>query len=302
MDKKVISYFQLAGAMTIVGSTVVVGKMITNQFPIFLSQELSLMIALPILIYLSIKMEGGLKVVGRRDMIFLFLQAFTGIYLFRVLLLCGLKYTSASESGIITSTTPVVLAVISFIFLREKVTRNKAVGIIIVLLGILIINIFGGMTEIERGSNPVLGNLLVFSAVICEALFTIFRKLVSKRITPIVCSTYVVMFGILIFFPFSLYEAKGFEFFKYSIFEYMPIIYYGIFGTVLAYILWFKGVRYVEASTVAVYTGVMPISSVCLSYIILQEAFSWIHIIGILIVISGVLFISVQKDHTKSYI
>lgn len=296
MNRRTIPYIQLTSAMIIVGSSVVVGKLITNKFPVFLSQFISLVIALPFLVFLSIKLEGGFKPVEKKDLIILFLQSFTGIFLFRALILYGLKYTTASESGIIMSTTPAVLAIISFIFLKEKVTRNKIIGIFMVVLGIIMINSFSIMASHHKVSNTILGNSLILLAVIFEALFTIFRKVLSDKITPILNATYVTIFGILIFLPPSLYEAKDFAFFQYSIYEYFPIIYYGLIATVLAYMLWFQGVAQVETSIAAAYTGVMPVSSVFLSYIILKEIFSWVHIIGIMIIISGILFLSINQQ------
>jgi len=64
------------------------------------------------------------------------------------------------------------------------VTWNKAAGIAFTLFGILAINMVGISAGFERGANPLLGNLLVFGAVIAEALFTIFRKAASEKVTP----------------------------------------------------------------------------------------------------------------------
>ena len=90
------------------------------------------------------------------------------------------------------------------------------------------------------------------------------------------------------FLPFSIYEAGSFDFSRLTLEEWIPIIYYCIVVTVVAFILWFQGVSRVPSSTAAVFTGIMPVSAVLLSYLILKESFLWSHLIGVLCVLLGI--------------
>jgi drug/metabolite transporter (DMT)-like permease len=65
-------------------------------------------------------------------------------------------------------------------------------------------------------------------------------------------------------------------------------LYNGILLTVIAFLFWFRGVTRVPASAAAVFTGIMPISAVSLSYLVLNEPFSWLHLIGALCVLLGI--------------
>jgi EamA-like transporter family len=106
--------------MVLVGSSEVAGKLMTESLPVFLAGGLSSAIGAAILLHVLFAREGGLPVVGRREMLVLLLQAFTVIFLFRVHLLWGLLFTSAAEGDGITSTTPAVVGPISFHFLKER--------------------------------------------------------------------------------------------------------------------------------------------------------------------------------------
>jgi len=64
-------------------------------------------------------------------------------------------------------------------------TWNKIAGIVLAVQEILTINVMGSSSGAERGPSPLPGNLLIFGAVIDEALFTIFGKVVSERVTPL---------------------------------------------------------------------------------------------------------------------
>jgi drug/metabolite transporter (DMT)-like permease len=112
------AYLELTVAMVLVGSSVVVGKLMAASLPVFLAGGLSSAIGAAILVPVLLRREGGLPAVGGRDVLVLFLQALTGIFLFRVLLLWGLLFTTAAEGGVITSTTPAVVGLISFVFLK----------------------------------------------------------------------------------------------------------------------------------------------------------------------------------------
>ncbi len=300
MDKRLRAYLDLSLAMMIVGSSVIAGKMLVASFPVFLGAglrfALASLIAVPLLLY----REKGLPRFSRKDWFYLFLQAFSGVFLFSVFLLNGLKFTSAAESGIITSTTPAVLGVISFLFLGERMNWNKCAGIGLSLAGILAINVLTPAGAEGRGANPLLGNALVFAAVVGEALFTVFRKLISDEITPLATMTVMSVGGLILFLPFALNDLRSFSFSGVSDWDWLPAIYYGIVVTVIGFMLWFRGVAQVSAGTAAVFTGVCPLSALLFSYLLLGEKFVPAHLLGFACVLLGVLLIARQPGESPN--
>jgi drug/metabolite transporter (DMT)-like permease len=99
-NKSIVAYLQLAAAMTIVGSSMVVGKIITSSFPVFLASGLSLGIASLIFLTLLASSGNKLLVLKGKDLLVILLQAFLGTFIYRILLLYGLRYTTATQSGI----------------------------------------------------------------------------------------------------------------------------------------------------------------------------------------------------------
>ncbi len=292
MDRNLTAYIQLALAMVIVGGSVVAGKLVIASFPVFLASGLRFGLGCLILVPLLLKVEGGFQSIGKRDGLVLFLQALTGVFLFSIFLLYGLKFTSAVAGGIITSTSPAMIGLISFLFLKERLTLNKSVGIALSMMGVLVINLLGTGSDAGSGSLPWLGNLLIFGAVIGEALFVLFPKVLSNSVSSLATATWVNVLGLVMFLPFSLYEARHFDFLAVTPNAWLPILYNGIFLTVIAFLLWFQGVIKVPASTAAVFASVMPVSAILLSYLVLHEPFSWLHIVGVLCVLLGIGFIA----------
>lgn len=296
--KKLMAYLELSSAMIIVGSTVVVGKVITSSFPVFLASGLRFAISSMILLPMLLKANAGFPALRRKDVSILFLQSFAGNFLFSIFLLYGLRLTSAAESGIIIGTTSVVIGLISFLFLREKMAWSSSAGVVLATFGVVVINVLGGSLHVEQGSKPILGNLLVLGAVIGEALWTILGKVVSGKVTSLTIASLTSFFGLLMFLPFAIYEARSFDFSAVSTAGWIPIVYYGI-GTVGAYILWYRGVSKVSASTAGVFTGILSVSAIILSYMILKEPFLWSHWVGIFCVLLAIVLMTWGSPGTR---
>jgi drug/metabolite transporter (DMT)-like permease len=295
MDTKQKAYLELSVAMVIVGSSVVVGKLLVGSFPIFLANALSLAISSLILLVLLFRQEKGIPAISRQQGLLLLWQALTGVFLFRVLLFCGLKFTTALESGIITSTTPAVIGLISFFFLKERLNWKTSTGIGLSVLGIITISVLGTSLETASGTNPLLGNVLIFCAVVSEALFTIFAKAASTKAKPLITCTSASIFGLLMFLPIALHEARTFDFSSVDLIDWLPILYYGIVVSVIAYILWFQGVSKVPANVAGVFSGILPISAIVFSYVILRERFLWLHLGGVLCILLAIGLITIDS-------
>ena len=288
MQIKFKAYLELTLAMFIAGSSVVVSKLLVQTLPVFLASECSLIIALMILIPLTFITKKDLPKLDMKTTSILFLQSITGVFLFRVLLFFGLKFTSAIESGLITSASPAMVGILAYFILKEKLSLNRVIGIICVVVGILIVNIYNSFNIPSNTLNSLKGNVLIFIAIICEALFSVLSKKTIIPIPSLYRTTIITIFSTLCFIPFSIYDILHFDFSHLNSIAYLSLLYYGIFVSVISYILWFKGISKVPASNAAVFTGIMSVSSIGLSSIILNEKILPVHVLSLLLIILGI--------------
>lgn len=164
----------------------------------------------------------------------------------------------------------------------------QAFSICLAVLGILIITFQKSPSNID--SSPMLfGNILVFGAVISEALFTIFAKKLSTVFTPIQMATAVNIIGFLLFLPFAVREALSFDFMNLKLSVWLLIVYYAITASVLSFVLWYQGVKKVNASLAGIFTGFIPIAATLVGIFLLKETFSWNQFMGILCVLGAIL-------------
>ena len=100
--------------------------------------------------------------------------------------------------------------------------------------------------------------------------------------------------SLALFLPLGLYQVVGFDFSSVGLRGWVAVLHYGVFVTALGYLLWFGGLSRVPASTAGVFTGVLPVSAVVLSYAVLEELFSWAHLVGVACVLLAILLIARQ--------
>lgn len=295
--KRLLPYLQISIAMTIVGSNIVIGKLIAVGFPLFTAMMLRFALASLVLCPLALKAEGGLPRVSKRDLLFIFLQSLFGNFLYSLFLLYGLKLTTATESGIISGTAPVVTAAFSYLFLRERMNWQKVLGVTLVIIGIISINLTGGQSQNETRS--LLGDLFICGAVVGESLWVIFSKAVSSRLSPLTLASLTTLFGFVLSLPPGIYQGLYTPLLSLPLTDWLAVVYYGLIGTVGAYILWYRAIPRVQASMAGVFAGITPVVAVLLSYTLLGEPFVWTQVPGILCVLVAIVCITASPSHAK---
>ena len=294
MGSKFVACIHLSLAMIIVGSSVVFGKVITQTFPVFLASGLRFAIASLMMLPLLMKTEKNLFRIGKKDLARLIIMAFCGQFVFTVLMLLGLRHTSGIEAGIITSTSPAMMAVVAFFLIRERPGVWQAVAVLLAVGGVISVNGLAGQVGIDPGH--IIGNLMMTGAVVGEAFFLLMRKQISPSVSNIALAGYLCFAGFVMFLPFSLYQAIGFDFSSVSAGVWGAVVYFGAVFTVLAYLFWFWGVSKVSGSTAGVFSAFMPVSGVVLSCIFLKENFTMAHGVGMTLVLAGIFIMALAPE------
>jgi len=287
-----IGYLELTIAQCFVGLNVICGKLLITYFPIFLllASRFAIgfagMVGMAAMKNLSLrKVYQHFMALSLKDKVLLIFQAACGGFLFNVFILYGMKSTSATAAGIITSITPIMIFILSALFLREKINFQKGLAICIVMLGLMVLNL-GKDTRLDSGA--LLGNFLVFLAVIPEALFTILSKSVGKKISETEAVILVNFFNFLMFLPFAIWDLGSISWHEIQGTQYGQVLIYGISGGILFFLLWYRGLTKISANIAALFTGVMPISTSILAFVFLKEPMQFSDLLGMTLVILAI--------------
>jgi drug/metabolite transporter (DMT)-like permease len=283
------SYLALGAAMLIVGTSVVASKIIVETMPIYTASTLRFLIAAVLLIAISTRTGGIPRLPGRVHLL-LAAQALTGLVMFNVLLLLGLDLTTAIASGIITSSTPAVIALLS-LPLGDRLRTVGWLGVTLTIAGVVIVNLFG-TTEAGSATRPLLGAALVFLAVVGEALYAVLGKVATASVKPIQMATLVTIYGLVLFLPFAAMDIRDFHPADVPARGWVSLLYLAAIVTVVAFALWFQGLQHVPASTAGAFTGMIPVGTIIATAIFLDEPVRWIHIAGMAVVIAGIVLVT----------
>ena len=213
----------------------------------------------------------------------------------QVAYLYGQKLTAAGHGALLFATVPLWIFIGALIHLREKFVLKRAIGIIVGFCGIIIILLSG---KIVVGREYLLGDIIIITAVIAWATYTIFGKPLVQKYGAIRITAYALSFGSAVYFPFGLYYAINYDYSQSNLGAWLSVLYVAIGVSVLAYVLWYWVLKQREASKIAVYHNLQPFIAISVAYSMLGETPEWSLIIGGIIVIAGV-FITETKSKKK---
>jgi drug/metabolite transporter (DMT)-like permease len=288
MSKSNLStYAMLFLGMAFFGSATPISKIVTEHFPVFIAGGIRVLMAF--LVLLPFVKMGKIKDFKGKDLWLLIGIALIGVLGFTALMLYGMKMVSGVAGSIVMGTTPAITAGLSFLVFHDKFGWRKALAIGLAVAGIILLH-FGDFSS-EGGQNEILGIILVLAAVFCEAGYTLMGKALTKDFSPVSVAAFTALIGFLAFVPPAVWQYEPGFYQNIPQKAWMALGWYGIGTMGIGSVLWYKGIQKVEGSTAAGFMGIMPLSALVLSYILLGEKFRWIHLAGFGLVFVGVILI-----------
>ncbi len=224
---------------------------------------------------------------------YLLTLAFLGVSTFNTLIYKAMHYTTAINAVLVTSFIPILILIISSVAYREKPTRIQLIGILASVSGIGTIILKADINRLIQLSFNT-GDLLVLIAAFSWAAYSVMLKNYPKDLHPLVFLQAIIFFGLIILTPFyaaELYFVGGFPINSSTM---VSILYVGLFASVLAFICWNKAVREIGANRAGPFVHLMPVFGTIFAIIFLEEKVAYYHLIGIILVFSGII-ISTKK-------
>ncbi len=272
-------------AMITVGSTVVASRIIAAGLPPFTAAALRFAIALPIFLALMRWRGQRLPRPGGHDLALIVLQALCGSVGYAVLLVAGLRTTSAANAGVIAGCLPAVGALVGALVLRERIGARLAIAIGLACAGVALVVVAPGHAS-ARQDTSLTGDLLVMAAVGCEALFLLLNKRLRVPLAPLAQSTLMTAFGLVLTLVPALAEHAWTM--PADTPALLGVVYYALVPTVGGYLLWYAGAERVSAGRAALYTAVLPVSALILAAGVLREPITRLQLAGAACVLAAI--------------
>ena len=281
-----LAYFCLALAMAVVGAYVGFSKYLVAVFPVFLLAWLRFAIA-AVAMAPWLRRPAGEAPLDRRTHRLLFLESFFGNFLFSVCMLFGISRSSALAAGVIMAAIPAMVALLSWLLLRERPGWRVLIGIAFAIAGIALVA-FARDDEGELASGSLIGSLLLLGAVTCEALYVVIGKKLSAHVGPKRISALINLWGLAIVTPFALWQMPGFAWGFIPQSSYFLLAVYALCASVLTVWLWMTGLKHVPAASAGIFTVFLPVSAAAVGAFFYGEEFTTAQAAAFALALAGV--------------
>lgn len=259
--------------MSLVGSYVALSKPLALVFPVFLLAWLRFGIGGVAMLHWLKRPANEPRLDGRTHRL-LFLEAFLGNFLFTLLMITGVKLTAAVPAGTIMAAIPAAIAVLSWLFLRERVPPRVwlAVACAVVGIGLLAATSARGDFSAQASDGLAwLGKLLLLGAVLCEASYAVIGKKLTATLGPRRISALINLWGLALSTPFGLWLAWRFDFGSVTAGNWLLLVFYALAACMASVWLWMTGLKTVPASQAGVFTVMLPVSALAVGVLVLGE-------------------------------
>lgn len=272
--------------MALVGSYVGLSKLLLAVIPVFLLAWLRFGIAALAMVHWVRRRGSGDAPLSRHDRVLLFWESFLGNFLFSICMLFGVLHSTALAAGVIMAAIPAVVALLSWAFLRERITKRVALGIVCAVGGIALVS---AARHDAAHASSLLGNALLFGAVVCEASYVVIGKKLTGTVSPRRISALVNLWGLVLVTPLGLWQALTFDFGGVPQPLWLLLLFYSLAASMWTVWLWMTGLRHVPASRAGIFTVMLPITAAAVGIVFLGERMNAVQLLAFGLALTGLL-------------
>jgi len=269
------------------GGTFVAGRLVTQNVGPYSIAFLRFTIASILLLLLTWRIEGKLPKLKKSQIMPVILLGIIGIFIYNVMFFKALKIIEAGRASLIIATCPIFITICSAIFLKEKISLVKGLGIVISVCGAIIVISKGNLSRIFEGGLG-LGELYIFCCVLSWVTYSLIGKSVMKNLSPLASVSYSATVGAIALLVPAFFEGLAQNIANQSAVDWLCISYLGVFGTVIGFVWYYQGVERIGPTKAGLFINFVPISAILCAFFILAEPITPSLAAGAVLVISGV--------------
>jgi drug/metabolite transporter (DMT)-like permease len=180
--------------------------------------------------------------------------------IYMVALNAGERRIDAGTAAMLIQLSPVLIAVLAAIFLRERFTRWIVLGLVLAFAGVVVISLGSGADS----SHDVLGVLLCLVSAVGYAVSLILQKPVMSRLASVQVTWLACTIGAVVCLPFAGQLVSDLRDAPLS--ATLWVVYLGVFPTAIAFTTYGYALTHMDASTLGITTYLVPVITVLLAW------------------------------------
>jgi drug/metabolite transporter (DMT)-like permease len=247
------------------------------------------------LIFLILLYFKGFPRFSKKDHFKIICTSFAFPFAYYYLETMALSYTTATEASVLSAIIPVVVLILSAIFLREKITLIATCGVIFSFIGILVL-IFGNPGQKFQLNGNFLGNTLMLGSVLSFSIYMIITRSLGGKYTAFEITSVQTIYGTILFciFCFCITPHK-FQIKSIGIENICAVLFLSIFATIVAFLCYNFALAKISATKASLFVNSVPVITSIAAWSILHEQLTMIQLTGGFIAVMAVTVTCVYK-------
>jgi len=225
-----------------------------------------------------------------RDLPYLALLGVIFFALFPLSFNASLQFTEASRGSVLLATMPVWSVLLAPLFAPEHLSRRQLGGVALTVVGVFL-SVAPSFLQSKAGSRALIGDALMLTTAFLGALYGVLSKRALDLYSPATVTTYAMLCGIAALAPVALVQGS-FEGMRLDREVIGWVVFLGVLGGALAFLLWTVALSRLSPTEVTVYVNVNPIVATLLGVALLDERVGVLFIAAFAAVAIGVYLVN----------
>jgi drug/metabolite transporter (DMT)-like permease len=280
-----VSDLALISVVIIWGTNYTVVKEALSSFPPLAFMALRFAVA-AVAMAVVLHTREGWKPLPRATLLKLIGLGFVGNTVYQLCFVLGVSRTTAANSAMLASGTPVVTALLGAALGVDKLRKPLAMGLLLAVPGMLLIVSARG-PELDASTRQ--GDFLILGASLCWALYTVGLRSLGTELSALRVTALSMITGAPGVVLIGLPSVMKLELASIGPGAWFGVVYSALIPLVLAYVVWSRSVQAVGSSRTAIYNSGTPVVAALTAWLVRGEQPTWMQALGVALVITGVL-------------
>jgi len=296
MNNRVLALIAAFIATSIYGINHTIGKELMPHYIGAFGLILLRVLGASILFWL-IGIWGPKERIDLKDWKRLFLCTLAGMSINMLAFFKGLSLSTPINSSIIITLAPIMVFVMSVIFIKEKITTRKYIGVILGFLGALSLILFSKEVSINA-PNITLGNILFVINCLFYGVYLILVKPLTKKYHSFTIMKWLFLLAVFINLPVTIGEFLEVNWTSLPFDAIWRMVFVVVCTTFLTYLLNVYALRELKASTIGVFMYVQPLIGILYAVFVGNYSLNFLKVLAAILIFSGVYLVS-KKNTTN---
>ena len=286
MSKRNLAFLAAIGATIIYGinHTIAKGVMPTYVTPFAF---IFLRVVGAAILFWGISFLGPRERIAHKDWLRMVVAALLGMVINMLSFFKGLELSTPINSAVLITISPIIVVVLSAVFLEERITKNKGFGIVLGFIGALMLVLFGAEIRKDAPNIPLGNSLFILNSLAYAGYLIVAKKLVEKY-HPFTLMRWLFTIAVIINFPVTFGDFLEIEWTTMPLWAYGVIAFVVVGTTFCTYLFNIFAMTELRASTIGAFIYVQPLFGILFALLTGKDTLTLVKILAASLVLSGV--------------